>query len=127
MKINVTTIQNIEELIQLSFIQYILNYELMDLLKDPGNTRVFKGLPLPPQRPLKTELLYQKGVIQVNLLKDFLKKEGRIALEDYKRIIHEAIHVFSNCSATQNHSQIWLPSMTQSQLWGISTDNFMIS
>lgn len=99
----------------------------MDLLKDPGNTRVFKGLPLPPQRPLKTELLYQKGVIQVNLLKDFLKKEGRIALEDYKRIVQEAIHVFSNSSATQNHSQIWLPSMTQSQSLGIYTDNFMIS
>jgi len=26
----------------------------MELLKDPGNTRVFKGLPPPPQKPLKS-------------------------------------------------------------------------
>jgi len=46
----------------------------MEFLKDPGNTRVFKGLPLPPSRPLRTELLFQKGTIQVGLLKEFLKK-----------------------------------------------------
>jgi hypothetical protein len=51
----------------------------MELLKDPGNTRVFKGLPLPPHRPLKSEMLFQKGGIQVPLLKEFLKKEGRVA------------------------------------------------
>lgn len=66
----------------------------MELLKDPGNTRVFKGLPLPPQRPLKADILFQKNGIQINILKDFLKKEGRIALEDYKRILREAMHVF---------------------------------
>ena len=41
----------------------------MELLKDPGNTRAFKGLPLPPQRPLKSELLFQGGKVQVTLLK----------------------------------------------------------
>jgi len=60
----------------------------MELLKDPGNTRVFKGLPLPPQRPLKSDTLFQKGGLQISLLKDFLKKEGRITVEDYKRILH---------------------------------------
>lgn len=59
----------------------------MELLKDPGNTRVFKGLPLPPHRPLKTDIIFHKNGIQINILKDFLKKEGRIALEDYKRIL----------------------------------------
>ena len=46
----------------------------MELLKDPGNTRVFKGLPLPPQRPLKSDLLFQKTGIPINTLKDYLKK-----------------------------------------------------
>lgn len=50
-------------------IRLLLYFERMELLKDPGNTRVFKGLPLPPQRPLKSELLFQKGAVQVNLLK----------------------------------------------------------
>jgi hypothetical protein len=59
----------------------------MELLKDPGNTRVFKGLPLPPQRPLRTELLFQKNGIQVGLLKEFLKKEGKVAFDDYRRIV----------------------------------------
>ena len=59
----------------------------MELLKDPGNTRVFKGLPLPPQKPIKSEILFQGGKLQTNILKEFLKKEGRVSLEDYKRII----------------------------------------
>jgi hypothetical protein len=59
----------------------------MELLKDPGNTRVFKGLPLPPQRPLKSELIFHKTGIQVNSLKEFLKKEGKISVEDFKRIL----------------------------------------
>jgi hypothetical protein len=59
----------------------------MELLKDPGNTRIFKGLPLPPQRPLKSDLLFQKGGVQISVLKDFLKKEGKIAIEDFKRLL----------------------------------------
>jgi len=60
----------------------------MELLKDPGNTRVFKALPLPPHRPLKSELLFSKTGIQISILKDFLKKEGKLAIEDYKRILN---------------------------------------
>lgn len=51
----------------------------MELLKDPGNTRVCKGLPLPPQRPLRHDLLFPNNTINIALLKDFLRKEGRIA------------------------------------------------
>ena len=59
----------------------------MELLKDPGNTRIVKGLPLPPQRPLKSDLIFQNNIIQASLIKDFLRKEGRISLEDYKKIV----------------------------------------
>ncbi len=41
----------------------------MELLKDPGNTRFCKGLPLPPQKPIKTELMFQKGAVQISFLK----------------------------------------------------------
>lgn len=79
----------------------------MELLKDPGNTRVFKGLPLPPQRPLKTELLFQKSGIQVGLLKEFLKKEGKVAFDDYRRIVREATHIFSTTTPMQRLSPTW--------------------
>lgn len=46
----------------------------MELLKDPGNTRVVKGLPPPPQKPLRSELLFQKDGFQLGLIKEFLKK-----------------------------------------------------
>lgn len=95
----------------------------MELLKDPGNTRVFKGLPLPPSRPLKTELLFQKGGIQVGLLKEFLKKEGRVAFEDYRRIVREATHIFSTRRVTQNRSRTWWRLMTPSRSWATSTDS----
>lgn len=67
----------------------------MELLKDPGNTRVFKGLPLPPQKPIKTELLFQNGQVQVPILKEFLKKEGKVRFEDFRRIVSEATQIFS--------------------------------
>jgi hypothetical protein len=98
----------------------------MEFLKDPGNTRVFKGLPLPPSRPLRTEFLFQKGIIQVGLLKEFLKKEGRVAFDDYRRIVKEAIHVFSTGSVIQNLNPIWWQLMTRLLLLETSTGNFMI-
>ena len=70
-------------------------------MKDPGSTRVFKGLPLPPQKPLKSELLFQGGSVQVTLLKEFLKKEGRISFEDYRRIVREATQVFSTSTVSR--------------------------
>ncbi len=72
----------------------------MELLKDPGNTRVFKGLPLPPQKPIKTELLFQNGQVQVPILKEFLKKEGKVRFEDFRRIVSEATQIFSKSIET---------------------------
>lgn len=95
----------------------------MELLKDPGNTRVFKGLPLPPHKPLRPELLWQQGTIQVPLLKEFLKKEGRVAVEDYKRIVREAIAVFSKAPVMQRENPISSPSKIPSPLSATFTDN----
>ena len=37
------------------FLKYIyIDQKIMELLKDPGNTRAYKGLPLPPHKPIKT-------------------------------------------------------------------------
>ena len=41
----------------------------MELLKDPGNTRVVKGLPLPPQKPLRSDILFNKEGFQLGLIK----------------------------------------------------------
>jgi hypothetical protein len=40
-------------------------------------------------------MLFQKTGIQVGMLKEFLKKEGKVAVEDFKRIVREATHIFS--------------------------------
>ncbi len=78
----------------------------MDTLKDPGKTRVVKNLPLPPHRPLSPDVLFKDGVIQVNLLKDFLRKEGRIALDDYKKIVRQAAIIFSTSFVTKEANLI---------------------
>lgn len=39
------------------------------MLSDPGNTRKVKNLPLPPQRPMESSLLFQNGAIRLNSLK----------------------------------------------------------
>ena len=41
----------------------------MELLKDPGNTRKVKDLPLPPAKPLRSETLFVKGKVNVGTLK----------------------------------------------------------
>jgi hypothetical protein len=46
----------------------------MELLKDPENSRIVKSLPLPSHRPLKSELIFQGNIINVALVKDFLRK-----------------------------------------------------
>jgi hypothetical protein len=33
---------------------YLFDRKIMELLKDPGNTRAYKGLPLPPHKPIKS-------------------------------------------------------------------------
>jgi hypothetical protein len=36
-------------------LKYIyIDQKIMELLKDPGNTRAYKGLPLPPHKPIKS-------------------------------------------------------------------------
>lgn len=37
----------------------------MELLKDPGNTRVVKDLPPPPHRPMPSGAIFQQGRINV--------------------------------------------------------------
>ena len=76
----------------------------MELLKDPGNTRKIKEVPLPPSQPLKNDVLFQKGKIQIPLLKDFLRKEGRLSFADFKRVVSEAMHVFSTPHPKQSLS-----------------------
>ena len=99
----------------------------MELLKDPGNTRVYKGLPLPPQKPLRSDLLFQNGTIQLGLLKEFLKKEGKVSVEDYKKIVKQAIHIFSTTHHTQKPNPTSLPSTTPLPSSVTSTDNSMTS
>lgn len=62
-------------------VKLILN---MQPLKDPKNTRVVKTLPLPPHKPLPSnEIFKPNNKIDWQLLRTFLKKEGRIERDDF--------------------------------------------
>lgn len=65
----------------------------MDLLKDPNGTRIVKTLPLPPQKPFDSSLLLKEH--SATALKNFLKREGKVSLPDYIRLVKAAGHIFS--------------------------------
>jgi len=53
------------------------------LLKDPYGTRKIKGLPLPPAKPLQSHQIFEDKKVNWQQLKDFQKKEGKIAKHDF--------------------------------------------
>ena len=71
----------------------------MEPLKDPLNNRVVKSLPPPPHRPLSSSLIFKGDKINWSLMRDFLKKEGRIDRKDFMKILDMAIHVFGTAES----------------------------
>lgn len=60
----------------------------MDDLKDPKKDRMVKQLPVPPQRPLATHILFrQNNGVDWQILKEHLRREGRIAAADLIKLI----------------------------------------
>jgi len=57
----------------------------MDVLRDPCNDRQVKSVPAPPQGKLTSTLIFPNGKNKppdYKILKDHLKKEGRLYKED---------------------------------------------
>ena len=74
---------------------WLFNIKNMDALKDPQGSRVVKSLPLPPQRPLPSSEIFKDGKVDWVLLRAFLKKEGKIAREDFHKLVKIATSIFS--------------------------------
>jgi serine/threonine-protein phosphatase 2B catalytic subunit len=66
----------------------------MDPLTDPLNNRVVKNLPPPPHRPLDSKLMFKGDKVNWSLMRDFLKKEGRVGLKEMMKLLDMAIAVF---------------------------------
>jgi hypothetical protein len=64
-------------------------------LKDPNGTRVVKTLPLPPQKPLSKEDIFEDGKINWRIIKSHLKKEGRISQKEFHPILLSALSILS--------------------------------
>ncbi|CRG98500.1 serine/threonine protein phosphatase 2B catalytic subunit A, putative [Plasmodium relictum] len=71
----------------------------MEPLPDPKNDRQVKEVEPPPAKPLNLDLLYPNGTDEppdYKVLRDHLKKEGRIRKEDCLDIIKKVIDIVSN-------------------------------
>ena len=71
----------------------------MELLNDPLNDRVVKGMSPPPHQPLSPELLFPRGHSfppDWKALKNHLKDEGRVAKPECLVIVRQALQVFRN-------------------------------
>lgn len=68
----------------------------MELLKDPLKDRQINSVPLPPQMPLKSSLLFPsslKGQPDFDLLLNFLKAEGTLAKKDAVTIVKSTMNL----------------------------------
>lgn len=69
----------------------------MDDLKDPKKDRVAKQLPSPPQRPLASHVLFRpNNEVDWQVLRDHLKREGRIAATELIRLLDMVSFIVSN-------------------------------
>lgn len=64
-------------------------------LKDPLNNRKNKACPLPYQRSLTQEQLFVGQSVNVDLLKEFLRREGKLDKELLLTLIKMASKIFS--------------------------------
>ena len=72
----------------------------MEPLCDPLNNRVKKNVPPPPHKPLPSKLLFKNNQVNWKLLRDFLRREGRVNAEDFTTLINMAINVFGKIILT---------------------------
>jgi len=71
----------------------------MEALSDPNKDRVVKSIKPPPHRPLARNLMFPdklKNKPDWKLIRDHLQKEGRIAKEDYLKLVKDACKLFKN-------------------------------
>ena len=68
----------------------------MEELIDPKSDRVVKSLPAPPQRPLTSSNLFlSSNTIDWKLLRDHLKREGRVGTAELVQMLDVAGWIIS--------------------------------
>lgn len=69
---------------------------MVEPLLDPLQDRVLKSLEPAPHRPLPSSLLFTRpgGLPDIQVLKNHLKKEGRVSKQDLLQIFNQVIEVF---------------------------------
>jgi hypothetical protein len=65
-------------------------------LKDPTKNRKVNTVPLPYQRSLTSQQLFQNNTVDYKLLQKFLKREGRLTKVLFVELIKKAKHIFGN-------------------------------
>lgn len=72
----------------------------MEGLSDPCNDREIKSVPLPPAKPLKTELFWhtvgEEQVPNWKLIKDHFSLEGRVTKNDIRTLINQTKKIMRN-------------------------------
>lgn len=83
-------------------------------LKDPKGDRAVKTVPPPPQRPLSSSQLFVSSKeCNWRLLRDHLKRGGKIEQQEFIKIIELTCAILSNSHLTQRTSPTWSASATR--------------
>lgn len=78
----------------------------MSELQDPIKNRVVKNCPMPYQRSLTEEQVFTGKTLNWVLLRDFLKREGKLTKKILIELIKKAETIFSIRALMQRRRQI---------------------
>ena len=111
----------------IGFTPNYINIDKMAELKDPLNNRTVKNCPVPFQKSLTEENIFTGKTVNWPLLRDFLKREGKLTKPLLLNLVKKAQSIFSRTFIIQRSNLTWSPSKILSLLLATSMDNIMIS
>ena len=77
----------------------------MSELKDPVNNRVVKNCPVPYQKSLTEEQVFSGKTVNWVLVRDFLKREGKLTKKLLIDLVKRAEAIFSKLTIMQRKKQ----------------------
>lgn len=74
-------------------------------LQDPLSNRVVKSSPTPYQKSITHDNVFTSKTVNWILMRDFLRREGKLEKKILLEVIKRAQTIFSNCPLIQGNSQ----------------------
>lgn len=67
----------------------------MEALKDPCNDRQISSVPIPPAKPLSSEVMFKGNVPNLSVIRQHLLKEGSVGKQELMKLINLVVPILN--------------------------------